>query len=377
MNSLLLSSNKKFIWTITRHCSKDSTVQRYFNPMNKLFTKVLAKVAGEQSAVTGTDNPGYPDDVTFDGSSEANPCTGCAGDSCVYNSDLPPVLAKKISAESMLGSVKPYRLHIVVCRRGTGSTWPAKLESDTERTPSRGLDVHDVHKLVESLKISDSLGANVLVTAAERYYNWNSRVDETQETVQDLKAASDSEEVARLEGKAELLVFPHGLSISDVNGVDELEPLLKPLALMKDGCFTLERYLQLVEDKALANSRVRCLSEGSGLEAVGLVCGHNNRDKRCGVMGPILLDAFYREIEERQWGDRISVYLSSHYSGHKFAGNVVFYELKNLTNKSRKVTRNGHWYGRVSARHVPVIMDKHFGKGQVVQELWRGQMEMF
>lgn len=53
------------------------------------------------------------------------------------------------------------------------------------------------------------------------------------------------------------------------------------------------------------------------------ICGHGGRDKRCGIIGPLLREQFAREFFRRCLdGD---VELISHIGGHKFAGNVIIY----------------------------------------------------
>ncbi|KAL9670031.1 hypothetical protein QQ045_007582 [Rhodiola kirilowii] len=39
-----------------------------------------------------------------------------------------------------------------------------------------------------------------------------------------------------------------------------------------------------------------------------------------------------------------------------------------------KVT--GHWYGYVTPDDVPVLMDSHIRKGEIIEKLWRGQNQM-
>ncbi|CAH8336956.1 unnamed protein product [Eruca vesicaria subsp. sativa] len=55
----------------------------------------------------------------------------------------------------------------------------------------------------------------------------------------------------------------------------------------------------------------------------------------------------------------------SHIGGHKYAGNVIIYQSK----VHRKVT--GHWYGYVQPEDVPVLLEQHINKGEIVDRLWR------
>ena len=101
------------------------------------------------------------------------------------------------------------------------------------------------------------------------------------------------------------------------------------------------------------------------------ICGHNKRDKRCGIMGPLLKTQFLRllptagirvlkgEQPRRKGLDELpelaaKVNLISHIGGHKFAGNVII------------------WYGRVEPKHVQGIIYETILGGRIIQELLRG-----
>uniref|UniRef100_A0A1D1YDD5 Altered inheritance of mitochondria protein 32 n=2 Tax=Anthurium amnicola TaxID=1678845 RepID=A0A1D1YDD5_9ARAE len=98
------------------------------------------------------------------------------------------------------------------------------------------------------------------------------------------------------------------------------------------------------------------------------VCSHGSRDKRCGVCGPPLIKRFKEEIQERSLQDHVTVSACSHIGGHKYAGNVIIF------GPGADGVVTGHWYGYVSPDDVPVLLDQHIGKGEVVTHLWRGQM---
>ncbi|KAI3703774.1 hypothetical protein L1987_73969 [Smallanthus sonchifolius] len=98
------------------------------------------------------------------------------------------------------------------------------------------------------------------------------------------------------------------------------------------------------------------------------VCAHGARDKRCGVCGPALVSRFKDEIESRGCQGKVSVRACSHIGGHKYAGNVIIFG----SNNHGKVT--GHWYGYVMPDDVPMLIEQHIEKGEIVDGLWRGQM---
>ncbi|CAD6591779.1 MAG: hypothetical protein ASARMPRED_005596 [Alectoria sarmentosa] len=127
-----------------------------------------------------------------------------------------------------------------------------------------------------------------------------------------------------------------------------------------------------------------------------LICGHNSRDSRCGILGPLLHAEFTSYVDgrtrlpaddERSTGHRFhglqsvspirrtKVALTSHIGGHAFAGNVVIYLPKMFKMASGKVSPlagKGIWYGRVEPRHVWGIMEETVQRGRVIEELLRG-----
>ncbi|PWA43586.1 sucrase/ferredoxin-like family protein [Artemisia annua] len=96
------------------------------------------------------------------------------------------------------------------------------------------------------------------------------------------------------------------------------------------------------------------------------VCSHSSRDKRCGYCGPILIKKFKEEAELRGL-ENVSVTACSHVGGHKYAGNLIIYSVRDT-----KVS--GHWYGYVTPNDVPELLDNHIGKGEIIDRIWRGQM---
>ncbi|CAK9148881.1 unnamed protein product [Ilex paraguariensis] len=98
------------------------------------------------------------------------------------------------------------------------------------------------------------------------------------------------------------------------------------------------------------------------------VCAHGSRDRRCGVCGPPVLNRFKEEIELRGLQCNVSVSPCSHIGGHKYAGNIIIFG----ANIRGDIT--GHWYGYVMPDDVPVLLEHHIEKGEIVEWLWRGQM---
>jgi (2Fe-2S) ferredoxin len=95
------------------------------------------------------------------------------------------------------------------------------------------------------------------------------------------------------------------------------------------------------------------------------VCSHGSRDRRCGVCGPSLVSRFREELEFHGLQGKVSISPCSHIGGHKYAGNVIIYR----SNINREVT--GHWYGYVTPEDVPILLEQHINKGEIVDRLWR------
>lgn len=86
-----------------------------------------------------------------------------------------------------------------------------------------------------------------------------------------------------------------------------------------------------------------------------LICGHGNRDERCGTIAPYLKKEL-NEIKTPQ--DQIGIV--SHIGGHAYAGNVIIYP-ENI------------WYGRVMPDKIQGIYES-YNKGQIIKELYRGDI---
>lgn len=164
-------------------------------------------------------------------------------------------------------------------------------------------------------------------------------------------------------------------------------------------------------------------------ELVILICGHASRDRRCGVMGPLLRAQFITALKAHGFsvasdfdpadqdqsrypfpspspqstssaaspalGPKIArVGLTSHIGGHRFAGNVIIYvppafdfddsgETKGKeamgiqlsaarSSSMSRLQGMGIWYGRVEPRHVEGIVAETIRGGRVIGELFRG-----
>jgi (2Fe-2S) ferredoxin len=140
-----------------------------------------------------------------------------------------------------------------------------------------------------------------------------------------------------------------------------------------------------------------------------LICSHNSRDTRCGVMGPLLQSEFVRQLQRLEYlpateypvdtssqdiqtgpgqpepeSGKVNVGLISHVGGHKWAGNAIIYipptwakdgnlrTLKEQKANPSPLAGCGIWYGRVEPKHVEGIIKETILGGTVIKELFRG-----
>ncbi|KAK6453734.1 Sucrase/ferredoxin-like-domain-containing protein [Scheffersomyces xylosifermentans] len=97
-----------------------------------------------------------------------------------------------------------------------------------------------------------------------------------------------------------------------------------------------------------------------------LICGHTKRDVRCGVLAPLLEREFSEVLRKECLNMDTDVGLISHIGGHAYAGNVIY-----LPRKSEKEIV---WYGRVFTDRVYGIVSETIKKGNIISELYRGQL---
>lgn len=93
-----------------------------------------------------------------------------------------------------------------------------------------------------------------------------------------------------------------------------------------------------------------------------LICGHTQRDERCGKLAPLLRNEF-EQVFEREGLD-IELGLVSHIGGHAYAGNVIYFPKKG----------ESVWYGRVFPDKVQGIVKETIMKGNIIKELYRGEI---
>lgn len=98
-----------------------------------------------------------------------------------------------------------------------------------------------------------------------------------------------------------------------------------------------------------------------------LVCGHTQRDIRCGALGPIIENEFTEVLEREGLAPSVDVGLISHIGGHAYAGNVIYFPAD--TTLCPVV-----WYGRVFPEKVQgIVRETVIGK-KIIKELYRGDL---
>ncbi|KAL5718147.1 hypothetical protein ACHQM5_011083 [Ranunculus cassubicifolius] len=157
-------------------------------------------------------------------------------------------------------------------------------------------------------------------------------------------------------------------TVIEGDGLSNGDVLIFP-EMIKYRNLTAEDVEGFVEDVLVKETISQALGEPEKLSGYYVfVCAHAERDKRCGVCGPVLIDEFKKEIAEKGLTEQVFVSACSDVGGQKYAGNVIIFG----ANSDEKVM--GHWYGYVTPEDVPQLLDKHIGKGEIIGRLWRGEV---
>lgn len=273
-------------------------------------------------------------------------CSGCE-DPCDIHPAYPDYL--KISKESMAGSVKTHRRHILVAQGKRHQEW---IDEVTD-VPYRYL--HTLSQLVE--RVTPSLGYQVRVGA----------VDLDRMQAEDL----DEDEVEQF---GDIYLFPDQLVFPRVS-MASLEDWVRAVLVEDRGRFAMLQTVELrheqkekavnhlINDHAASSSASSETSqldlefEHEVIEGLSLlICAHNKRDKRCGITGPMLAGEFESRVaatkalaeqsHNTSINPKVRTFLVSHVGGHKFAGNVIVYP-------------PGLWFGRVKTCHVDTILEAY------------------
>ncbi|KAI8060510.1 Sucrase/ferredoxin-like-domain-containing protein [Gongronella butleri] len=246
---------------------------------------------------------------------------------------LPAVLGKKIDmdADMVAQRTSPQR-HIVMC---VGADAPDWTRSKVEAVPG---------------------GAVHVAQALEHEYLKSHRHDPPPPTDNSFLMTIADRAPAKSNTLCDVLVFPDFVAYTGVDAETMRDPAqLQPVlaSLWRDPAQPLPKtpLQQPLPDDVFA---------------VILVCTHERRDMRCGKIGPLIVDALRRGVDARRADlpGKVLVYGTSHFGGHKFAGNMIIHQ-RGL---------GGQMYGNVRECHVDGIIDRHIIHRKVIRELWRGQV---
>ncbi|SCV00195.1 LAMI_0G03466g1_1 [Lachancea mirantina] len=102
-----------------------------------------------------------------------------------------------------------------------------------------------------------------------------------------------------------------------------------------------------------------------------LVCGHYQRDIRCGVIAPRLIEELRRTDSV---DPDVDLGIISHIGGHKFAGNLLYYK-QYKSNDGGYTGVDGLWFGKVTPQAVEVLMNG-LRDGKIHEEWFRGAVSM-
>lgn len=131
-------------------------------------------------------------------------------------------------------------------------------------------------------------------------------------------------------------------------------------------------------DAAGAAARLRKVGQGVSVGPKPpathiFVCSHLKRDKRCGLVGPFLVQKLRAIVAETKALGECPVRACSHVGGHAYAGNVIcFSHRRGADGKPGEL--EGHWFGYVSPVAARDIVNRHLLQGEIIPGIWRGQM---
>jgi hypothetical protein len=208
---------------------------------------------------------------------------------------FPNVIGRKVDFETDMTRLQSTNRHMVVCVGQEGPEWhKAKVEKvklgmvhaiDDVKAQQNRKEHHD--------KASLPPGANTLLTVCDR------------ERIQDPK-------LQRPWPASDILLFP---SFQVAKAVEPYKPEFREIldAIWSPNQLDVEKIKEHVAVDNLADT----------VQAVVLVCTHRMRDARCGVLGPILVDALKRCLHEKglygdeakKSGRHVEVYGTSHFGG--------------------------------------------------------------
>eukprot|EP00013_Stygamoeba_regulata_P015045 CAMPEP_0177681822 /NCGR_PEP_ID=MMETSP0447-20121125/30928_1 /TAXON_ID=0 /ORGANISM="Stygamoeba regulata, Strain BSH-02190019" /LENGTH=312 /DNA_ID=CAMNT_0019191279 /DNA_START=161 /DNA_END=1096 /DNA_ORIENTATION=- len=212
--------------------------------------------------------------------------------------------------ETLLGTVKTYHRHLLVCDGNDSWTVP-KITADP------------------------SAFAAKLCATIKRYKT------ELKADNKSILAACSEPSLRAKDGATDVIVYPEALRYSLTEA--QLDDFVKG---------------QVVEGRVVQDLKPAPLQ----FKRMVLVCTHGARDKRCGRIGPQVKSKLQELLAAKGLTEQdVVVRGSSHLGGHKYAGVMVVYP-------------EGDWYGYVTSRDADKLIHKYMTDDVVFKEKWRGRM---
>jgi hypothetical protein len=216
------------------------------------------------------------------------------------------------SCSGLYGTVKYYNRHVFCSGMGSAFEWTGGI---LEKIPST--NIHEAAKAIESLK-----------------------------TMQfDLKIKLSALDLQNELNSSDIWILPEQIVFRNVN-YENANQLLVQYFTTSLSSFASVEY-ESFKDKTMI-----------------LICGHQNRDSRCGAAGRVLYEQFNNLAHRYNVSDKVLIGLTSHIGGHKYAGNVIIYP-------------NGDWFGRVDEFNVEKLFKEYvLGNHNLVHlhDNWRGRI---
>lgn len=97
------------------------------------------------------------------------------------------------------------------------------------------------------------------------------------------------------------------------------------------------------------------------------VCGHRKRDERCGLVAPLLIKELQRSIDD------MNLAIISHIGGHKYAGNVIFYQPHSTS--QNKQCLDSLWFGKVTPNNILSLV-RELNNGVIIENNFRGGVSL-
>ncbi|DAZ93036.1 TPA: hypothetical protein N0F65_007379 [Lagenidium giganteum] len=231
------------------------------------------------------------------------------------------------------GTVPYYERHMVIVEsQVTADHWPKKLELSNHVVAAYS-------KAIGALEEAQGKELHVRVTAAHAY-----------PTTITCGASSDDETIEPpLPDTHDVLIFPDNVRLHDV-ATEQIGELAAKVAATNA--------LTSVKD-ALTDLNVQHSSLKDEMHL--LVCAHTKRDFRCGCSGPKMLEWLHDLGKEQQLP--LKLWASSHYGGHRYAGNCVVYP-------------SGDWFGLINSPEQAAAMARAVLDEQPLRlaQHWRGRV---